>query len=287
MPRLTPASGYCTAKEATRLLNISDATLSTYVKNGWLKRYGPPERKHKFYKLNEIEALIASRNTFGEYREKLSADFAIATPEDIPAIADIDERTFNANKEEAEPKETYTHWISGTYRRWIQKNPEAFFVLRNRANQVVSFAALVPIKKSTMDLFIRDEIGMRDIPIDDIEPFESGKSVHLYVIALCVDPVYKTAKAKAEYGKLMIRGIFEFFLDLARRGVEIETITARNEKDKPDGKKLLQKLGIPQLRSPVPDMYLFSVRVADSGYDMLVKYSDILAEWKQEHSSTQ
>lgn len=85
----------------------------------------------------------------------------------------------------------------------------------------------------------------------------------------------------------MIEKLFAFILGLARRGVEIETITARNEKDKPDGKNLLQKLGIPQLRSTVPDMYLFSVRVADSGYPKLVQYSDTLAEWKRDHSISQ
>lgn len=287
MPRLTPAPGYITAKQATEMLNISDATLSTYVRNGWLKRYGPPARKHKFYKLSEIEALIASRNVFGEYQEKLPAFFSTATPDDIPAIADIDERTFNANKKEkAEPKETYLHWIEDTYLHWLQKNPETFFVLRNTNKQVIGFAALVPIKKNTLDRFIRDEIGMSEISSEDIELFEAGKPLHLYVIALCIDPIYK-ASAKVTYGAQMIEKIFAFLLDLARRGVEIETITARNEKDKPDGKNLLQKMGIPQLRSPIPDMYLFSVRVADSGYPKLVQYSDTLAEWKKEHFITQ
>lgn len=69
MPRLKPAPGYVTSKEAAEMLDISDATLSTYVKNGWLKRYGPPARKHKFYKESEIRALIASRNTFDEYED--------------------------------------------------------------------------------------------------------------------------------------------------------------------------------------------------------------------------
>lgn len=286
MPRLKPAQGYITAKEATGMLNISDATLSQYVKNGWLKRYGPPERKHKFYKLSEVEALIASRNVFGEYQEKLPASFFTATSEDIPAIADIDERTFNASKKEkAEPREAYIQWIGEIYLKWLQKNPETFFVLRNTSNKVVSFASLVPIKKQTLDRFIKGEIKMGEIPLDDIELFEPGKPIHLYVIALCVDPAYKTS-VKVAYGYQMLEKLFAFLLDLARRGVEIETITARNEKDKPDGKNLLQKMGIPQLRSPIPDMYLFSVRVAEAGHPKLVQYSDTLAERKKEHPIT-
>jgi len=267
------------------MLNISDATLSTYVKNGWLKRYGPPERKHKFYKLSEIEALIASRNVFGEYQEKLPASFFVATPEDIAAIADIDERTFNANKKEkAEPREAYIHWIGELYLNWMRKNPETFFVLRNTANKVVAFASLVPIKKSKLDRFVKSEIRMSEIRSDDIDLFEPGKPVHLYVFALCVDPVYKAA-IKVTYGCQMLEKLFAFLLDLARRGIDIETITARNEKDKPDGKNLLQKMAIPQLRSQVPDIHLFSVRVAEAGHPKLVQYSDALAKWKQEHPS--
>lgn len=255
------------------MLDISDATLSQYVKNGWLKRYGPPERKHKFYKLSEVQALIASRNTFNEYQEKLPAFFAVATPEDMPTIVDIDKRTFKVDVTEE------------TYLRWMRKNPETFFVLRNSANKVVGYIALLPLKKDTMDRFVKGEIGMDDISPNDVEFFEPGRPVHLYVIALCVDPVYKAA-VKGEYGARIVRGLFAFLLELAQRGVEIETITARNDKDKPDGRRLLQKLGIPQLRSPVPNKYLFSVRVADSGYPVLVKYSDVLAEWKREHFAT-
>ena len=149
----------------------------------------------------------------------------------------------------------------------------------------MGFAALVPLKKETLDRFVRGEIGMAAIAPDDVELFEPGKPLHLYVIALCIDPAYK-ATTKEQYGAMMVRGLFTHLLELAQRGVEIETITARNEKDKPDGKRLLQKLGIPQLRSPVPAMALFSVNVADSGYPLLVKYSDTLAAWKQEHLTT-
>ncbi len=164
----------------------------------------------------------------------------------------------------------------------MAKNPQVFFVLRNSANKVVGFAALLPMKKETMDRFVTGEIGMADIPSDDVELFEAGKPLHVYIVALCIDPAYK-ATTKEEYGAMMVRGLFAHLLEIAQRGVEIETITARNEKDKPDGKRLLQKLGMPQLRSPVPDMSLFSVNVADSGYPLLMKYSDTLAAWKQEH----
>lgn len=285
MPRLNPAPGYVTAKEATEMLNISDATLSTYVKNGWLKRYGPAERKHKFYKLSEVKALIASRNTFDEYQEWIPATLSVAMPEDMATIADIDEKTFNAKEAKEEPRDVYIKWIKETYLSWMNKNPEIFFTLRNKQDKIVGFAALLPMKKDTMDRFIKGEIRMSDISPDDVELFEPEKPLHVYIIALCIDPLYRAA-IKHKYGAGMIRGLFAFFLDLAQKGVEIETITARNQKNKPDGKNLLQKMGIPQLRSPDPDMYLFSVKVADSGYPDLIEYSNTLAAWKQKHPVT-
>ncbi len=268
MPRLKPAPGYITATEATSMLDISDATLSLYVKKGWLKRYGPPERKHKFYKLSEVESLIESRNIFDEYQEILPASFDIAAPEDISAIIDIDKRTFHVGITEE------------TYLRWMRKNTETFFVLRDSASKIVGYTCILPIRKETMNRFVRDEIDMDDISPDDVDLFEPGRPLNLYVIALCVDPTYKSA-VKHDYGARLIRGLFAFVLELARRGVEIETITARTYKA--DGIRLLRKMGIPQLRSPVRGKHLFSVRVTDSGFPILALYSDLLAEWKQRH----
>jgi len=266
LPRLKPAPGYITAKEAIAMLNISDSTLSAYVKKGWLKRYGPSGRQHKFYKLSEVEALIESRNTFDEYQEMLPASFDVATPEDMSTIVDIDKRTFHVDITEE------------TYLRWMRKNPETFFVLRGSSDKIVGYACLLPMEKEVMDRFVRDEIDMDDISPDDVALFEPGRPLHLYVIALCVDPTYRSA-IKHEYGARLVRGLFTFILELARRGVEIETITARTYKA--DGIRLLRKMGIPQLRSPVVGKHLFSVRVADSGFPILVRYSDLLAEWKR------
>jgi hypothetical protein len=279
-----PPVGYLTATQAKkRLGGISDGKFRSYIHEGKIERLVPPGMKQGFYKREDVEKLAREIDSFWESGAIAPrTQFHMAAPEDIPAIAAIDEKTFNTGKEDAEPKEVYRRWIEKTYRRWMTKNPQVFFVLRNSANKVVGFAALLPMKKETMDRFVRGEIGMADIPSDDVDLFEPGKPLHVYIIALCIDPAYKAA-TKEEYGAMMVRGLFAHLLELAQRGVEIETITARNEKDKPDGKRLLQKLGMPQLRSPVADMFLFSVRVADSGYSLLMKYSDTLAAWKREH----
>jgi ribosomal protein S18 acetylase RimI-like enzyme len=281
-----PPAGYLTASATRKKLgNISDGMLRSYIQKGLIERAVPPGRKQGFYKREDVEKLAREIEFSWQGDTKAArSHFRQATAADIEAIADIDERIFNATEDEPEPRKTYLQWDRDTYLRWMQRNPQTFFVLTNAANKVLGFASLLPLKKETLDRFIRDEIKWMDIPNEDIDLFEPGKPLHLYIIAICVDPIYPR-KVKEGYGARLISGVFDFFLDLARRGVEIATITARNELNHPDGKHLSQKLGMPQLRSPVARMHLFSIRVADSGYPLLVQYYDTLARWKQEHNS--
>jgi ribosomal protein S18 acetylase RimI-like enzyme len=272
MPRKEPPPGFLHAKEAADMLQVTDAMLSKYVKQGRLNRYGPEERRHKFYKLSEVQAIIDADKAFFEAGDKpskhLTSFFSLATTDDMPFIVDIDKRTFHEDLTEE------------TYLRWMRKNPETFFVLRDETNKVIGFACLLPMKKETMDRLVRDEIGMDDISPDDVDLYEPGKPLHLYLIALCVDPAFKRV-VKRTYGASLIRGLFAFFLSLAERGVEIETLTARSFKT--DGIRLMRDMGIPQLRSPVAGKHLFSVHVAESGFYIFVDYSDLLAKWKREH----
>ena len=124
---------------------------------------------------------------------------------------------------------------------------------------------------------------MDGITPDDVERFEPGPVLHLYVIAIAIDPVFRQA-AKKSYGSQILFHLRTFFLSLADRGVEIDTITARSYK--PDGLHLLRKMGIPQLRSPIPGKQLFAVNVAESGNPLFVLYTDRLAAMRQGRKSS-
>src|SRR6266487_1832915 len=97
MPRPQPPKGYITAGEAAKRLKVNDAMLSRYVKQGRLKRYGPEERMHKYYKASEVQAIIDADRAFFEAGAKpkhLTSFFGQATADDLPIIVDIDKRTF-------------------------------------------------------------------------------------------------------------------------------------------------------------------------------------------------
>ncbi len=267
MPRLQPPPGYLTAKEAAARLGISDSLLSRYVSQNKLHRYGPEERKHKFYKESEVEALRETERLFtgeyekGDYKKHPVSKFEQATPADMPAIVEISSRIFG----DPPPLETRL--------AWQRKAPESFYVLRNAAGDIVGYTSVLALRRDTLERFVRDEISSEQITADDVEEYRPGRALHLYVMAIGIDPAY-SVREKHEYGARLVAGLFSWLLDLAARGVEIETITARTYK--PDGLRLLRKMGIPQLRSPVPDKALFSVRIPDSGFPMFVRYSEAL-----------
>lgn len=280
-----PPEGYYTASTARKKLgNISDGMLRSYIEKGLVKRVVPPGRKQGFYTRETVDKL-AKEIEFSWYggTTTTGTHFQQAALTDMDAIADIDERTFNAPDEEPEPRQAYLQQCKETYSRWLQRNPQTFFVLTNAASKVIGFASLLPLKESTLDNLIHDKIKWTGISDEDIDLFEPNKPLYLYVIALCVDPVYKGA-LKEEYGAKMISNLFNFVLHLAKQGVEIKTITARNAFHKPDGKRLLQKLGMSQLRSVVPSMQLFSIQVAEAGHPLLAKYQDTLVAWKKQHT---
>jgi hypothetical protein len=279
-----PPEGYVTASRAKKKLGgISDGKFRSYIQAKKIERFVPPGMKQGFYRREDVEKLAKELESPWHGGAKgHGTHFRQATLEDIPAIANIDECIFNASEEEPTPRKIYLRQSEETYSRWLRRNPQSLFVLSNEASKVVGFASLPPLKKNTLDLLVRDEISWTDIPNEDIDLFQPGRLLHLYVMALCIDPSY-TRATKERYAARMIRGLFDFILSLAKQGIEIEDITARNQLDKPDGKRLLQKLGIPQLRSPIAHINLFSVRMADSGYPAFVEYYDTLVQWKQEH----
>jgi hypothetical protein len=166
------------------------------------------------------------------------------------------------------------------YGAWREQNPRTFFVLRPRVLTIplAGYACLLPLKRAVIDQFVRGEITLHDIR--EVEPYTPGQLHHLYVIAVCVDPIYR-ARVKHTYGAQLLLGLFSFLLELAEEGIEIETVTARTYK--PDGIRLLKEMGWTHLRSPVPGKHLFEVYVPNSGMPVLARYYDRLTAWKEQH----
>jgi hypothetical protein len=266
------------AKDAAKRLNVSDAMLSIYVKEGRLHRYGPSDRQHKFYKISELDALIEARQTFeevqvykrGQWKFNETSTFRRATSDDLDAIIAMSERAY---PEEGLP-------LRKTWEGWMRKEPESFYVLVNQQNVIVGYSTILAMPSATLNSFMRDELPVDEIGPEKLDVFHQGEPLHLYLMSLVIDPQHPK-RNRHEYGSRLIHGVFSFFLDLAERGIEVETITARSHTR--DGIRLMQRLGFPLVKSPVPrpGRYLFVLKVSESGLPLFEHYSELLAQWKQ------
>ena len=266
--RHTPPPGYMSSGEAVQKLG---KMLYRHVEEGRIQKITPPGRKVGYYNRDDVEKVLTEETLFsspylpGGWKKNPTCTFERASIEDMPAIFEISRVTFDV---------PITPEIVEMRQGWLRKNPETYHIVRNQAGAIVAYASLAPVPAQVIARFVRDEIDAADITPDDINLFEPGKPLHIYIMAVAVDPQYAPAE-KHEYGARLVSGLFSFLLSLAGRGIVIETITARTYK--PDGLRLLRKLGIPQLHSPVPGKALFAVRVADSGFPLFERYSEILA----------
>lgn len=253
--------------EATARLHISDSLLSRYVLDGKIRRYVPHGRTYGFYNEDDVKILEDVNAAFSSVKyQKHRSFFSIARRSDIPAIAKLDHDAIHPEDNQ---------YNDEFFLRWQQRNPETLFALRDINGVVVGFVSILPLTRSALDRVIHGEISLTDLMDEDIPLFAAGITIHLYVVAVAIDPKLPI-KIRHEYGAALLTGFFSFMLALAERGVIIETATARSHTQ--DGIKLMRRLGLPWLISPVPDIELFSVRVAESGMPFLRKYSATLAK---------
>lgn len=284
MPRLQPPSGYITSKQAQERLEISETMLRNYVREGRLNKYGPVGRTYRpWYREEEIEALYHAERMLepahyvkGSYKRNPTTSFELAREEDMPAIIDIDTRTFK------HPAASLDVCLT-----WLRKNPHTFYVLKNDEGVVRAYASLIPMDKALIDKFVRNELDGDNITAEMISDYVAGKSVDIYVMAIAVSPDC-SENERNTYGYHIILGLFRFLLGLASEGVDVRTITARNYMGKDglklkDGLHLLRKMGFTQIKSSVAGVGLFVVNVPESGIGIFEKYSAALEKWKSEH----
>lgn len=296
MPRQQPPAGFMTAGQVIEVFKANGypkfnyTRLKELVDEGILHRVGPTTRKYLFYLESEVYAYLESRNAFPkigkkEINKRKHGEFMQATMEDVFAIADMDERSFNIDGEEkATTRDAYLSWLIPIYLRWFQKSPESFSVVKNKENKVVAFSIIISTRREVVSRFTQGEIAMEDILQEDLLPLEPGIPVNLYVIAIAVEPDLsqrENREMKKWYGTVLLRGILNSLAPLAERGVEIEKITARSFTT--DGKKLMRSLGFTHHRSLFPKKELYSIVPSDSGIKTLMLYTDTLNRWKEQH----
>jgi len=278
MPQTKPYKDYYTASEVKGKLGITDGMLYNYVRYGHLERVIPPGRKQGVYPKKGVDNLANKLNAFlaidSEEGEEIV--FSTATKDDMLEISNMGRMVFVPT---APRVSTPAKWSLDA----LDKNPEISFTLK-RDSELLGYVNTVPFTANNEKVYkclTVDFLSDVNITPDDIETYKAGKHIHLYIMAVCINPNLKKSERR-KYGATLITRFITKIKELGARGVIIEKITARG--DTPSGVRLLQAFGFTEVQSRKPGTRAFLIEMDNSYGDVSIQYKEALAKWKEEHS---
>lgn len=241
--RMQPPKGYITAKEAKRRLGIrgvpiSDGMLRSYVQKGEIERKVPDNRVQGYYKAEDVDKVVqALRAFYGEPSAEIQ--FRRTTEqEDVAECIQIDKEVYGSP---GTPIETRLSWL--------QKNPELLYVLKS--DHVAGYASVLPLKREKIDAILREKIYLKELTADDIETFEPGKPLDIYIYSVAIRPEYEKEEKRVLASQL-ISGLMHVLLEWGQRGVILRTFLARSRFA--DGMRLLSDMGFSEYPlTKIPD----------------------------------
>jgi hypothetical protein len=268
-----PPEGYCTATVARRKLgNISDGRFRTLIGEGEgkIERWIPPGSKQGFYNLSHVNKLVNDWNRLAREADNPDlpgAHFQPATKEDMPEIIQLLIKIFGGGD------------TSAKRNAWLDRNPEAAFIVKSHG-RIVGHIAILPLTEEKInDLLDKDRpqsFGI--IEIDDVLPYEVGKPVNLFLLAMCSDDAGVSKVNRRKWGQVIVRGLFRHIEDLGSRGVPVNIVAARS--DLKDGIRLMRHIGFTELE-PKAGNRNFIIETKRSGLDFAMKHKAAYAEWKK------
>lgn len=264
MSRMKIGNQFYTAKDVKDKLGISQGELNTYIRNGTLKSEIPPGKKQGVFRRAEVDQLARERQIFINMPQKTSSTFSKAKREDIRAMVEITRVLFGLRES---VDETLARRLT-----WFDKSEDIFYVLKSE-RQVVGYAAILPLKLEKIERILNGQEYAQEVNAEEIETLESGKVVHIYLMAAGIIPGVSHYE-KRSYGARLIAGMMDVIIDLGRKGVIIETLAARS--DTPDGIRLL-KQGFTEIPTETHARN-FIIKVGESGIPFIQEYKQALSQ---------
>ena len=281
MPRMQTPEGYYTATDVKRILNVSDSVIRSYAQKGKIKYIVPPGRKQGFYLKKDVDRLVNEVAAFLsmslEEEDKLT--FTVATKEDLAEIARIDNRLFSTVPSPEDSLEV-PEWRY----KFLEKTPETQFVLKN-CDTIIGYAGLLPFRTDlSADTWTKiltcARVADTGITENDIERLEEGKHIHLYITGLGLDRSVPKHK-RSTYGARLVNAIVDKVVELGRRGIAIDGVTAGGATTV--GVHLLQTFGLHEVPPMVPGRRVFVMNIWESGTHSSIQYKDAFNEWRSKH----
>jgi excisionase family DNA binding protein len=273
MPRMKPPRGYYTLTEAARRLNLSNAMVRRYVEKGKLRYMTPEGREHGFYLKKDVDTLANELNAFlniEDEEEKVTLHLVAATKEDLAEIAKIANALFAPGNKVTIPNWRYM---------LLERNPEAQYALK-QSDRVVGFATILPLKPGTtaIERLLRsDTVSQANITASELEIFEPGKHMDLYIGAIGIDPRLEKHQRR-RYGAALASRLISAIVDLGKRGVVLDRVVAMGATH--NGIRLLQTFGLYGIEPKAPGKRAFVMNIAESGSPVSMQYKEALRESK-------
>jgi len=272
-----------TSAEVMKLLDISSSTLRNLVEKGLIEKVTRPGYKHGYYTKDSVDQYYNQRSLFEE-KYSLEDDasnntpkpekerstlkvFKIQTLEEMKECQDISQELFGVG--------------AGTEKermRIVEKNSDTYYLLR-KGSQAIGYLSIMPLKKGNLENVLSQTLPVKIDP-DQIETFENGKQLDLYLTAIGIRPGF-SAEEKHEYGSKLVRQLIRLVLELGKKGIEIGTIAARS--GMPDGIRLMKHAGFTEIPPLTPERRTFIINVKESGIPFIMQHKKYLKEYQAQH----
>lgn len=238
MSRKKAPDGMYTAQEAMKIIGVPSNTFYGLVDNKTIKRVIFPGRSEGFYPKQQVDNYAREIKAISESYSSDALDFGLALVEDLPSVFEL-VASVSGGPNHAVPQEVL--------KAWIRKNPQSIHVLR-RKNEVVGYVSGFIIPMETLLLRLDGTLLNREIPIDDIQPFDATDGALFYIAEMAVKYSQKSIdkgkpRPNGQLGSILLTQTANFILgDLKNQGVIVNELYAVGQSD--FGISMCKKLGM-------------------------------------------
>jgi hypothetical protein len=254
---------YYSAKKAEDILNMTYSGLRYQVTLGNIKAEVPKGRRQAYYKAVDVEQTARDLQSFSLQKKNKPTQFVrVKTIEEIVECMEISNALFGAERSDV-----------NKHMRILGKNPETYYMIKDE-DQAIGYTAIWPVKPGKLNDLLAQTIPVKISP-EDIETFEKGKSIDLYINVIGIKPGF-TKDEKRAYGARLVSGLIGVIVNLGKRGISIGTIGARSAM--PDGIRLMKGIGFMEIEPLTPERRTFIIDVKQSGSPLAMEYKKALEE---------
>ncbi len=260
---------YYSAQKAQDTLGMTYSALRNQVIAGNITAKTPKGKRQLYYRAKDVEDLSRELNVFTLHRRNKPTKFVrVKTIEEMKECMEVSQALFGAERGDI-----------AKHMRILDKNPETYYMIKDES-QTIGYTAIWPLKPGKLNSILAQTIPVKVLP-EDIEVFESGKTVDLYLNVIGIKPAF-TKEEKRSYGSRLIAGLIGVIISLGERGIPIGTIAARS--NMPDGIRLMKGLGFTEIEPLTPERRTFVINVKESGIPFVKKYKEKMRKWQEDRA---